>query len=197
MQNLREMIKLIDPKYQAQCFKLLDDNLELFSDAFGSSHNHQAWIGGYLDHIEEVMNIGMILHTSLSSIRNLGFSISDVLLILFLHDLEKPWKNLKKFSSKNERHLFRLEKISEYDFQLEEYQLEALKYVEGEGNDYSNINRVMSPLAAICHMADVASARIWFNYPTDRKYSNTIDYLYRTELSEIDNMIQSSNKLAK
>ena len=38
-----------------------------------------------------------------------------------------------------------------------------LKYVHGEGDDYRKDRRVMSPLAALCHMADVGSARILFD----------------------------------
>ena len=44
-------------------------------------------------------------------------------------------------------------------------QWDALKYVEGEMGDYSARRRVMNPLAAFCHLCDVASARIWFDFP--------------------------------
>jgi hypothetical protein len=38
------------------------------------------------------MNIAIELYKNLGSHRPLPFSLSDVLLILYLHDLEKPWK---------------------------------------------------------------------------------------------------------
>ena len=40
-----------------------------------------------------------------------------------------------------------------------------LRYAEGELADYTNKRRMMGPLAAMAHMCDVASARLWFDYP--------------------------------
>jgi hypothetical protein len=44
-------------------------------------------------------------------------------------------------------------------------QMNALRYAEGEGSDYTPGQRTMGPLAAFVHMCDVASARIWFDHP--------------------------------
>jgi hypothetical protein len=65
--------------------------------------------------------------------------------------------------TKAERAIFRLNKLAEYKIVLTDDQSNALRYVEGEGNDYSNAKRVMGPLAAFCHLCDVTSARIWFD----------------------------------
>jgi hypothetical protein len=64
--------------------------LHIIGNAPGSTKNHQAWEGGYIDHITEVMNIAHWLYTS--SPRPLPFGLADALEVLFLHDLEKPWK---------------------------------------------------------------------------------------------------------
>ena len=74
------------------CLKILSENRKLFETTQGSVNNHQAWIGGYLDHIQEVMNIGRLLHFRLSSVRQLPFNLDDVLIVLFLHHIEIPWK---------------------------------------------------------------------------------------------------------
>ena len=37
------------------------------------------------------MIIAAVLHKEFSSLRPLPFTLSDALLVLFLHDLEKPW----------------------------------------------------------------------------------------------------------
>ena len=47
----------------------------------------------------------------------------------------------------------------------------GMKYVEGEFDDYSNRRRAMGPLAALCHLADVTSARIGFDHPLDKNDS--------------------------
>ncbi|MCU0687543.1 MAG: hypothetical protein MUF34_35755 [Polyangiaceae bacterium] len=57
----------------------------------GSTNNHQAWRGGDLDHVAEVMNIAVVLFEQLSKKRPLPFSLSDILLVVVLHDIEKPW----------------------------------------------------------------------------------------------------------
>jgi hypothetical protein len=44
----------------------------------------------------------------------------------------------------------------------------AVFFVEGEGSHYNNRARGVSPLAAFCHMCDVASARLWHDHPLER-----------------------------
>ena len=167
---------MIDEPNQSICLKILENNLELFKVVQGSSHNHQAWQGGYLDHIREVMNIGKVLYEQLNNIRPLPFNLSDVLLVLFLHDLEKPWKyevfnrqfRIKPaLQNKDNQKDFRNKKLLEYGINLTPDQANGMKYCEGEHNDYSPNNRTMSPLAALCHIADTTSARIWFYHPCD------------------------------
>jgi len=157
------------------CQRLLRDNRALFERVQGSTHNHQAWEGGYLDHVQEVLNIAWFLYWRFNKKRPHPFPVADVLLVMFLHDIEKPWKyrvgsdgqleHIPKMRNKKAQHAFREAKIAEYGIVLTEAQANALRYVEGELDDYSSRRRVMGPLAALCHMADVASARLWFNYP--------------------------------
>lgn len=172
--TLEDLVGMIGEPSRKICQHILKDNIILFKTVQGSSHNHQAWPGGYFDHIQEVMNVGLVLFNQLSSIRPLPFSLSDVMLILFLHDIEKPWKyefidglpqikpDLKDKVAQRE---FRNKKLKEYGIELTLDQEIGMKYVEGESNDYTPGKRSMNPLAAICHAADVISARIWFDYP--------------------------------
>lgn len=137
----------------------------------GSSHNHQNWEGGYLDHVLETMKLAENLYSAinikdkLGHSRSVAFALDQALLVLFLHDLEKPWKIPKMTMTKQDCADLRMSKILEFEFILSDSQWKALKYVEGEGNDYSPKERVMSPLAAFCHCCDVISARIWFDQP--------------------------------
>ena len=87
-------------------------------------------------------------------------------MILFLHDLEKPFKYVVPktgFHSDKEKEEFIYRLIAKYDIVLNDEQKNALKYIHGEGSDYSPTERIQLPLAAFCHMCDVASARIWFD----------------------------------
>lgn len=109
--------------------------------------------------------------------RPIPFSLSDVLLIFFLHDIEKPWRILVDTSghASNKPGLdtkaafkeFREAKLREYGMVLTSSQMNALTYVEGEGKDYLSTRRVMNELAGFCHMVDVWSARVRHDYPKE------------------------------
>lgn len=171
-----DLVQLITEPNRTAIQKILADNRELFGKVQGSTHNHQAWIGGYLDHVTEVMNIGLVLFRELDALRPLPFSISDILLVVFLHDIEKPWKyevgpdghlqHRATMLTKADHQRFRMEKLAEYGVMLSDDHENGLKYAEGELSDYSNRERKMRPLAALAHLCDVTSARIWFDCPT-------------------------------
>ncbi|MEK6891083.1 MAG: hypothetical protein AABX03_03005, partial [Nanoarchaeota archaeon] len=63
---------------------------------------------------------------------------------------------------------FKFDLINKYGFELTSEQENALKYVEGEGEDYDPHKRAQLPLAAFVHICDVISARIWHDYPKEK-----------------------------
>lgn len=176
-QNMPDILEGIDEAPRIACTKLLDTYQSELKTARGSSYNHQAWEGGYLDHVKETMNIASVLYESLGNLRPLDFTLSDALVVLFLHDLEKPWKHVLKpdnsvelspeLALKSSHFEFKVQKAAEVGLFLSEEQLNALKYVEGEMDDYRRDKRVMNPLASFCHAADNLSARMWHDYPKE------------------------------
>src|SRR5688572_7447394 len=172
---IEDLVALIDGPNGAACRRILDENRRLFETVQGSTNNHQAWPGGYVDHVTEVLNEAVVLYAAKSACRPLAFSLSDALLVLFLHDVEKPWKyelgpdgqlnHRDGLQTKADAHAFRAVKLAEYGIVLTDDQQNGMKYVEGEFDDYSNRRRAMGPLAAFCHMCDVSSARIGFDHP--------------------------------
>ncbi len=175
--RMEYLLAKIDEPNRHACEKLYVENRKLWERSPGSTNNHQAWPGGYIDHITEAMNICIALYKSLSTVRPLTFSLSDALLVIFLHDLEKPWKyerktdgqlhHKAKMQTKDQHQDFRMRKAAEYGIVLTEEHKNGIKYAEGELNDYSSRKRVMSPLAAFAHMCDVCSARIWHDHPKE------------------------------
>lgn len=173
--SVEELIAMIDSPNREACQTILRDNERLFQIAQGSKHNHQAWQGGYFDHVQEIMNIAYQLYHTFDALRPLPYALSDALLVVFLHDIEKPWKyelndqgrldEIEELRDKEAQHRFRAQKLAEYGIVLTPEQQNGMRYVEGELKDYSGWERKMNPLAALCHMADVASARIWFDHP--------------------------------
>lgn len=172
--SLEELLGLVDAPQREGCRALLARHAAAMAEAPGSSHNHQAWPGGYLDHVQEAMNVAIVLHDALSAHRPLEHSLSDALVVMFLHDLEKPWAYETKdgvrtrkpeLTEKDGQQAFRLRIATECGLELSEAQANAMRHVEGEIGTYSNKKRSMSPLAAFCHLCDVTSARIWFDHP--------------------------------
>lgn len=172
-----QMIAMIDEPNRSACWKILNDNLKLFQAVQGSTHNHQNWPGGYIDHVQEIMNIAIVQYKLLSSLRPLPFSLSDLLLVVYLHDIEKPWKyelgddgqlhHKTCMKNKEDHQRFRMSKLAEYGIVFTPEQENGMKYAEGEINDYSNRHRVMGPLACLAHVCDVLSARLWFDHPKE------------------------------
>lgn len=166
--SVEELIGLIPGSAGAACACLVADHGGLLRRAPGSGHNHQAWPGGYWDHLAEVMNLAVVLHGRLDELRPLPFALPDALLVLFVHDLEKPWRHQgggEALAAKADKAAFRLQMIGRYGIRLTDEQANALRYVEGEGADYSPRRRAMGPLAAFCHLCDTASARLWPEAP--------------------------------
>jgi hypothetical protein len=173
--TIEQMLELIDEPNRSACCRILVDNRKLFLEVYGSTNNHQSWPGGYLDHVQEIMNIAVVLHDQLNSIRPLPFSLSDLLLVVYLHDVEKPWKyellednklhHKPSMKNKEDHQTFRMAKLAKYGVDFTAEHENGLKYAEGELSGYSNQFRAMSPLACVAHMCDVASARLWYDHP--------------------------------
>lgn len=166
--HLLRLIDLIESKNRIGCIHLLLENEDRITESKGSECKHQAWRGGYLDHLIETMEFAKDLYTQMNTKRRLIFTLSDAILVLFLHDLEKPFKYHNPiFSSLTDEQKFNfiLDKASEHNIKLGTRHLNALKYIHGEGYDYNPKIRIQKPLAAFVHICDVASARIWYNEP--------------------------------
>ena len=173
--TIKQMLEMIDEPNRTACQQILSDNRKLFQTVQGSTNNHQNWPGGYFDHVQEIMNIAVVLYERLNSVRPLPFSLSDLLLVVYLHDVEKPWKyelredgqlhHKATMQNKEDHQRFRMAKLAEYGVVFTPEQENGMKYAEGELNDYTNRRRVMGPLACVAHMCDVCSARLWFAHP--------------------------------
>jgi hypothetical protein len=179
---------LADCRHEAHFRRILADHKGLFEKAQGSSHNHQAWPGGYLDHVVETMNIAWWLASS--SPRDYPFSVFEALEVMFLHDIEKPWLqspeapspagSFKEYAAssygglytKEVRRHFRATLISHYGIKLTPEQENALKYVEGvPDSEYTPGERTMGELATFCHCCDILSARLWHDKGRGRSWN--------------------------
>jgi hypothetical protein len=177
--SLDELVDYIPGANGDACRRMYADHKELFNSAPGASHNHQVWPGGYADHVTDAMNTAMLLYNALSAARPLPFELSDALLVVFLHDLEKPFKYKQddfgvitknpEFPNKAANSAKRKEVIEQYGIVLSPSQANALRYVEVVNDaEYTPNARIMGELASLCHCADTLSARLWYNYPAPK-----------------------------
>lgn len=174
--TIDQCMAIIDLPYQEACARVLERYREQMEEAPGSSHNHQAWPGGYVDHVTEVLNIAHLLYGVLSEMRPLPFSLSDAFVVLFWHDVEKVFRDrpLDKIVDKykeqapgmREKDYRKLAVLELIGFKTKNPDItNGIFYAEGEVMDYSPKERKMRPLAAFAHMCDITSARIWFDRP--------------------------------
>ena len=171
--TLLELLSMIEKPNLVPSNRLYFDNKEMFNIAHGSSHNHQAWEGGYIGHMTDGMNIIVRLYENLNACRKLDFSLSDALLVFWLHDIEKPWKyggKPEEVDKYENYQAFQEAKIAEYGFELTDAHCNAIKYAHGEGDDFKKTERVSKPLAAFLHCCDTISARIWFDHPKQKNW---------------------------
>ncbi|MGK0208778.1 MAG: hypothetical protein ACI83O_000032 [Patescibacteria group bacterium] len=174
--SLYELLEMIDEPNRSSCKNIYQENKEKFERAKGSKTKHQTWEGGYLGHIKDAMNIALVMYKALNPKRELPFTISDTLLTIYLHDLEKAWKYGGTQKEQEEVQGFPhyqdfiQSKIKEYKFDLSPEHHNAIKYVHGESDDYSPTERIQGPLAAFIHICDNISARIWHDYPKEEKW---------------------------
>jgi hypothetical protein len=154
-----EIAKINDPRTKAILF-FHDQHKEIMSRARGSSKNHQWWIGGYRDHIYETLIIARLLYKTMNDFRPLPFLLDSALIVLYFHDIEKITKYTT--GAEFDKDHFYKEGIKKYQISFTDEELNALTYIHGENQHYSNQKRTMNELAAFCHCVDTISARIWF-----------------------------------
>lgn len=172
--SLDELIDNIEPKKSVVCRRVLGDYKDDFEKLPGSRTKHQDWEGGLCDHIEETMNIACVLFDSLNDRRKLPFTLSEALFMLFFHDFDK----VIRYGHRDEFDLIGIDHHGlgnivvklirdKYNYQFSDIEINTLRYVHGENEDYHSTNRVMLPLTAFVHCCDIVSARIWYDQGKD------------------------------
>lgn len=163
IKNIEYYLDLIDEPNKRRCLNMFEVYKDKFFEAPGSKVKHQAWVGGYVHHLEQTFALAEFKYEPYDQLYKLDFSLSDAILVLFLHDLEKPFKYVDglEFTDDNAKLDFILKQAFIFKIKLNEKHLNGLKYIHGEGNDYDPHKNVQLPLAAFCHSCDNDSARIF------------------------------------
>lgn len=159
--KLFEYIAQIESPYKESIDELYQDNLTRILMAPGSNGAHHVWIGGYLDHILFMLKMAELLFEANEKHID-EFTFGDLVYVILLHDIEKPFRYTKPFNLKPTKEIIS-DLIEKYELKLEDKHLNALKYAHGENDDFVPGKRVMNELASYLHSCDVISARGHFN----------------------------------
>ncbi len=191
--TLTELLKMIDEPNRSICERFIADNRERFMAAAGSTRIHQAWQGGLLDHVVEVMNFAVLYYRTLEPLRRFTllppeqqFTLSDALVVMFWHDVEKVWRSrldannqiifepdgrvavMPGLEKKADRIAFAAKIIDDYGVEFTAAMVNAWKYVEGiRDTEYTPDDPLIWPLGVICHMSDFTSAREFRLHPLE------------------------------
>lgn len=177
MKSLRQLLTSIDDPRGDALYDLYEEYGALFHYAKGSSHNHQAWPGGYADHIAECLRINRLLYPVMYEFRPLPFTMASADICLFFHDIEKPFKygpddhpealEWKEFMAPTWRNPVEVQNailrdlLQRFHITLTSEEENALRFAHGEGSAHRKDKRAAGPLAAHVHHCDNISARIW------------------------------------
>lgn len=155
MKSVEDYFKLVYPDRRRKLIIYHNYFIHFFNEAKGSASKHQAWVGGYRNHLQQCLNIAEHLYEL-----DFSFNFDSVILVLYFHDIEKMFKysSLDVYLNKDVYLTETLFKIDGIRFSEEE--MNALTYIHGEGEDYC-ANRVMNELAAFCNSCDIISARCY------------------------------------
>jgi len=173
--SLEGLISLMEPEHKRIAEMICEDYKDIIFVIPGSASKHQTWKGGYVSHIEESMNLAVILYHQLRVRRPLDFSLSAALFCLFLHDFDKVQRYRIVDGKLQSKGAYDTDYVNttrtiikeSYGYTLTPEEFNALKYAHGEGDDFQpGGKRVMLPLATLVHCCDTISARIWHNYGT-------------------------------
>lgn len=158
------LMEIEDPRREA-ILKFHENHKSEIAISWGSKAKHQAWPGGYLDHLAETFRIAESMYEGLSKQHDLPFSLSSAIVVLYFHDVEKIWKYTTGLPNHFDKHQYLFETLAkEYRIKFSSEEINALKHIHGESEaDYNPETRIMGPLAAFCHCADTLSARLWFD----------------------------------
>lgn len=170
--------------YKEPLLKMYNDLEVKMKEMPAAIRHHHAEIGGFYRHTKEVIEIALKFYNALKSEFEKRFILEDdVILVAFLHDLEKLDKYkfnkdynpaLKYTKGYNETQFkFNYDKIDmddvsqvvriayEYGLKLEDKHLNSLCYSHGGWS--LNPKGRLGPLACLLHSADLMSANMFKN----------------------------------
>jgi hypothetical protein len=155
MKSVEDYFELVYPDRRKKLIQYHNYFIHFFNEAKGSVNKHQAWAGGYRDHLQQCLNIAEHLYEL-----DFSFNFDSVIVVLYFHDIEKLFKYSSLDVNPDKVVYLKKTLFEVYGIEFTEEEINALTYIHGEGEDYC-ANRVMNELAAFCHSCDIISARCY------------------------------------
>jgi len=169
--NMTKFLDLITNSDLRDKLKLLHAHYKVLIEMVPASVKyHHNWTGGYQDHVRQVIEKAVMLYSSTGDIK-LNFTLDDVILVAYIHDLDKLFRYQRMKQPKDGREWEFAGDYPSYDdsakvammcaefgILLTDVHLEALAMHHGGWS--ANSSRTMTPLAVILHSADLMSTYI-------------------------------------
>lgn len=178
MKTIEQMLEVIvDDKLRGQLQKLYKENAEKMKQLPASVKYHHAYVGGYHDHVQQIMYYGMRIHKFMDKVSKLDCSQDDVIFLCFIHDHDKLERYIQDGEIKGGDRKGEMKFAKALDFTIDPYakvismlakegifltdeQQHALCYQSGGWSEFAKWDSDMSALATILHCADMLSSKI-------------------------------------
>jgi len=156
-----------------KCINLLDYILDKYPNPTGTIYDDNSYESDYYKHMSDILDYASKMFKHLLLKVKLEFSLSDAILVLFLHDIVTTIKYTPVLTKTGvidengmiEEEIYEYETasydeiieilINKFNIKLTEEHKLVLKHIHGEGEDYRKNKKILSPLSAFCHSCEL------------------------------------------
>jgi hypothetical protein len=177
MKNIDEMLQEIEnTELKEKLLKVYSDQKQAMMEMPASTKYHHSYKRGYHDHVQQVMFFAIRIYNFMGKSVVLDFSKDDIILMSFVHDMDKLEKyeetgEYKSGESKGKpKFAYELDwaidpyakvclMLARYGILLTDEQLHALTFHAGGWSEFVKYGSDMNQLATMLHCADMLSAK--------------------------------------
>ena len=156
MKTIEEYLRLVSEPRQTKILGLHEECLAAIDSAKGSSQNHQAWRGGYRDHLTQCLIVAEWAYKCVAAYHGPPpFRFESAVVAIYFHDWEKLWKYADPpHPQPPDKMEFVRQVLPARGIVLTDEELNAVEYAHGEpDHEYRKDRKAMGRLAALVHAA--------------------------------------------
>lgn len=178
MKTIQQMLEMMqNEELKTKLLKVYKDTKEKMLEMPASTKYHHAYVGGYHDHVQQVMYYGMRVYKIMDKTAKVTCTLDDVIMATFIHDLDKLERYVLAGEIKTGENAGKPKFAHAHDWTIDPYakvctmlakwgillnddHIHALAYQAGGWSEFVKYGSDLSHLATILHTADMLSAKI-------------------------------------